>query len=190
MPNNITQNITNFCFELDQLTRVMHSGSTLLGDKTPKSVAEHSLRAAQIAFIIAKMENYKNPHEVCTMLVFHDIGECRIGDIHKVANRYLEADERRAVEEQTKPLDTIGEEILKLWEGTEYQQTEAGIIAKDADYLEAAFNARSYVVRGFVKAQDWIDNVEKRLKTTSAKACLKQLNNADPYAWWEGLKKF
>ena len=46
------------------------------------------------------------------MLIFHDIGECRIGDIHRVANRYINSDEERAVKEQTEKLDKIGNEYL------------------------------------------------------------------------------
>lgn len=107
--------ITNFIFEMAQLRRIKHEGWRVIGIEHPESVADHSLRAAQISFILAKLEKYENPHEVCSMLVFHDIGECRIGDLHKIAIRYAQADEERAVREQTQPLEETGKEILRLW---------------------------------------------------------------------------
>ncbi len=110
-----TQNLINFIFELGQLKRIHHEGWKLAGVDTPDTVAEHALRAAQIGFILAKMEGYENPYEVCTMLVFHDIGEARVGDIHKVANRYVTVDEAGANNGERKPVLPaifLGENLL------------------------------------------------------------------------------
>jgi len=152
-------------------------------------VAEHSLRAAQIGYILAKMENYANPFEVCTMVVFHDMGECRLGDLHKLAARYTEAKEEQAVIDQTADLGEMGAELLSNWQQVDFKSTTAGIIGKDADYLEQAFVAKEYLEKGMVNAQEWIDNVSKALKTASAKALLEQMLQMDSTAWWKGLKK-
>ena len=48
------------------------------------------MRAAQIAFVLAKLEGYENPFEICTLTVFHELEECRIGDLHKVAKDWIE----------------------------------------------------------------------------------------------------
>lgn len=56
--------------------------------KQPDTVAEHSLNAAQIGYILAKME-WADANKVATMLVWHDIAETRIGDMHKVAIWYI-----------------------------------------------------------------------------------------------------
>ncbi|HEC89736.1 MAG TPA: HD domain-containing protein, partial [Thermoplasmatales archaeon] len=76
------KSIAQFLFELGVLRRIQREGWKLIGVKTPETVAEHSLRAAQIGYILAKLEGYPHPEIVSTMLIFHDIGECRIGDIH------------------------------------------------------------------------------------------------------------
>ena len=110
MPNKIL----NFFFELAQLRRIKHEGWRTIGVENPESVADHSLRAAQIGYFLAKEENYKNPQEIVTMLVFHDIGECRIGDIHKIANRYVEANEEQAVKDQIQNLGETGKELFSL----------------------------------------------------------------------------
>ncbi|MBT4917677.1 HD domain-containing protein [Candidatus Peregrinibacteria bacterium] len=183
------KNLTNFFFELGQLKRIKHEGWRIIGVEAPESVAEHSLRAAQIGYLLAEMEGYKKPEEVVTMIAFHDIGECRIGDLHKVASRYVEADEEKAVKEQTKPLKKTGEKILDMWKKVEKQSTKAGQIAKDADYLEQAVTAREYMEIGHKKASDWIKNISKRLKTKSAKQLLTEIKKTNPNTWWQGLKK-
>ena len=185
----IRKNILNFIFELGQLRRIKHEGWRIAGVDHPESVAEHSLRAAQIGFLLASIEKHPHPAEIATMLIFHDIGECRIGDIHKVANRYIKADEKKAVQDQLKKLDQTGKKIYKIWEQIEKHNTSAGIIAKDADLLEQAVIAKEYLEKGHKFTQDWINNIAKKLKTKSAKNLLKTLQKTSCHDWWQGLKK-
>lgn len=184
-----SKEILKFFFEMGQLSRVKREGWRLLGMETPESIADHSLRAAQIGWVLAKLEGYKDPNEVAAMLVFHDIGETRIGDIHKLANRYVTADETTAVREQVSRLGTAGDQILDLWHQIEDKSTEAGIIAKDADLLELAVRAREYMERGYADASEWFEAARQRLKTKSAKELLEQLPNVSSSSWWHGLKK-
>jgi putative hydrolase of HD superfamily len=73
-----SKEILKFFYEMGQLSRVKREGWRLLGMETPESIADHSLRAAQIGWVLAKLEGYKDPNEVAAMLVFHDIGETRM----------------------------------------------------------------------------------------------------------------
>lgn len=180
--------LLNFLFELAMLRRVKHEGYRLAGAEAPPSVADHTLRAAQMAYFLAKMEGYENPYEVVTMAVFHDIGECRIGDIHKVANRYVEAHEEQVVKDQLAPLED-GDELFSLWKQTEERSSIPGVIAKDADYLEKAFTAKEYTEQGYNSAKDWMKNVEKHLQTKSAKELFKEMVKMTSTDWWDGLKK-
>ncbi|NOX71964.1 MAG: HD domain-containing protein [Candidatus Micrarchaeota archaeon] len=182
------KDLINIIFEWGQLRRIKHEGWRLLGVDHPDSVAEHSLRAAQIGYVLAKMEKYENPHEIVSMCVFHDMGECRLGDIHKIANRYVEADERRAVKEQLRNLD-FSDELMSLWEQVEERNTIAGNIAKDADLLEMAFMARELQVRGY-DIGEWLENTDKYLVTDSARLLLEDLKTANPLDWFKGLKHF
>ncbi len=180
----------NWVFELGQLKRIDHEGWKLLGIKNPESVAEHTLRAAQLAFVLAKMENYPNPFEVCTLVIFHELEECRIGDIHKVAKRYMkEYEEERAVEEQVEKLGEVGNEIFELWKKTKNLDSKAALIAKDADLLEIAATAKELMEKGYSYAKDWIKNVSLTLKTNSAKKLIKELEKVNSNEWWQGLKK-
>lgn len=181
--------LSTFIFELNHLKRIKHEGYRLIGIQNPSSVGEHSLRAAQIAYILAIMEEHPEPEKIASMLVFHDIGECRIGDLHKVARRYCSPDEEGAVEEQTEHLGTVGEKIFALWKEVEERSTPGGIIAKDADYLEMAFQAKEYLEQGYTHASDWISNVGNALKTASAKKLWEEMQHIHSSSWWEGLKK-
>lgn len=184
-----SQEILKFFFEMGQLSRVKREGWRLLGIEHPESIADHTLRAAQIGWVLAKLEGYENPHEVAAILMFHDIGEARIGDIHKMANRYVSADETRAVTEQTSRLGDMGAQVLSLWHQIEERSSTAGIIAKDADLLELAVRAREYIAQGFPDALEWFQAAEQRVRTKSAKALLAELPHVSPTAWWHGLKK-
>lgn len=184
--------MVNFIFELNQLKRQRHSGFQLAGVKNPDTVAEHTLRAAQIGYILAVMEGDADPDKVATIIVIHDNAEARVGDQHKVSARYFSSKEaeKNAFNDQ---LDGLGEQIQEKWSGylEEYSQrnTKEGIIAKDADWLEIAFQAKEYHDTGYRAVSDWINNVEKALETESAKKLLAQMKETKFTDWWQGLKR-
>ncbi len=183
-------NLAKLVYEFGQLRRVPHEGFKLLGIKLPHSVAEHSLRAAQIAYILAVLEGHENPEKICSMVVFHDLTETRLGDLHKVARRYIsQANHELAIQEQTQDLEAAGAGIRALWMEVEQKETRDAIIAKDADNLEMAFSAKEQLEQGHKDAQDWIDNVEKALQTKSAKALFRSMLKVSATDWWKGLKK-
>lgn len=184
-----SKEILKFFFEMGHLSRVKREGWRLLGIEDPESIADHSLRAAQIGWVLAKLEGHANPNEVAAMLIFHDIGECRIGDIHKVANRYISADEERAVKEQSERLGPAAPDLLALWNGIENRSTQAGIIAKDADLVELAVRAREYIERGYPDAAEWFEAARSRVQTQSAKDLIEALPSVPSTSWWHGLKK-
>jgi len=180
----------DFVFELGQLRRIKHEGWRLIGVEHPESVADHSLRVAQIAFVLAHLEGDADPFETAVIGLFHDIGECRIGDVHRVASRYVTRDEARAVQEQTERLDDdIGQKIFGLWKQAEERSTKAGTIAKDADYLEQAAMAKEFIEKGHAHAQGWVNNIAVALRTESAKKMLAEIVNSNSNDWWQGLKK-
>jgi 5'-deoxynucleotidase YfbR-like HD superfamily hydrolase len=189
--------IVNYIFELGVLRREKHNGFKLIGEDKLPSVSEHALRAAQIGYLLTILENEKNqtdlsPEKVCSMLVFHDNGEVRIGDFHKIASRYIDSKkaEENAFNDQISNLPAEAKEKLSAYfQNFEKRNTKEGIIAKDADWLENAFSAKEFYDLGNELAMDWIDNVEKALETESAKEILKTMKTARFTDWWLGLKK-
>jgi len=186
------KNAVNFIFELNQLKRLKHNGFKLCGVKDPDSIAEHVMRAAQIGYILAAMEGIKNPEKVAAMVLIHDNGEIRIGDHHKVSARYFntKAAEHQAFRDQLEQLGNgVAEKWKKYFNEFENRNTNEGIIAKDADWLEQAFQAKEYADLGYKSAEDWINNVEKALETKSAKLLLAQMKKVKFTDWWQGLKR-
>jgi len=183
--------ITNFIFELNQLKRQKNIGFKLCGVKDPYSTADHIWRAAQIGYILAELEK-ADAEKVVSIILIHDNGETRVSDQHKVAARYYskkEAEEKSFNDQ----LDGLGETIAKKWKKYsrefELRNTPEGIIAKDADWLEQAFQAKEYMEIGYPMVENWIANVEKALETASAKRIIKQMKKTGFTDWWQGLKK-
>ncbi len=181
------KDVLDFFFELGMLKLTSEEGLKMMGVRGGNSVAEHNLRAAQIGYFLANMEGYEKPEEVALLLLFHEIGECRVGDIHVVARNYIKVDEEKAVIGQASKLGAPGKKILEMWRDYEYRNTRAGVIARDADWLEHAITARELQEQGYPGGEHWIDTVDKRMRTQSAKKLIAALRKANPSGWWKEL---
>jgi len=185
-----TKNLTNFLFELGALKHVKRSGWWLINVKDPENVAEHSFRAAVIGYVLAKMENV-DVSKVTLMSLFNDLHEARLNDLHKVGHRYIDFKkaETAAFKEQTSELKEIGKEMFSLHEEFQTRESKEAIVARDADLLENAFQAKEYIEMGYKDAQNWIDNIWQVIKTDSAKKLLKEIEKTSCNDWWKNLKK-
>ena len=81
--------IARYLFELGQLKRVKRSGWWVAGVDQPESVADHSFRCAAIAYVLAELEG-ANPERAATIALFHDTGETRVNDQHRVGKSYVD----------------------------------------------------------------------------------------------------
>lgn len=184
------EHLLKFLFEVGQLKKVKRSGWWLIGVDLPESVADHSFRCAVIGYFLAKLEN-ANPYKVAIMCLFHDIHEARINDLHRVGQRYIDfgTAEKKAFNEQTESLsDELGSEIKPLLELFGNKNNVEGTLAKDADILECALQAREYQHEGFVGADDWLKNAKGTLISKSAQKLLRLIEKANPDEWWKLLK--
>ena len=155
----------DFFKELGQLKLNKREGWRNLGVLTPESIADHSLRAAQIGFFIAKKEG-ADPYKTATILLFHELGEARIGDLDLLARKYLIVDEKKAVEDMLPEAEK--NEVLSLWLECDNKTTKEGIIAKDADYIELILQAKEYSLIGY-DTHEHIKNARALLVTDTAK---------------------
>jgi putative hydrolase of HD superfamily len=176
--------VLDWLFELGQLKRLPRSGWFRAGVDDPESVAEHNLRAAQLAYVLAHLEDHPDPERVCTIAVFHEIGETRVTDLDHVAKLYAERAEDRAAEDQVEALGAIGDAVEEMWAECEHSSTAAGRLAKDADKLEAALQAREHLEVGIQDAQAWIDDTREMLETDAALALIDALEDRRPSDWW------
>jgi len=197
MESEKIKKIVNFIFELGQLKKEKRSGLKYVGVENPDSVAEHSLRAAQIGYIVAEMEKELNPKEtinpekVAAMLVIHDNGETRVGDFNKLSSSYFENYKQAEQKAFLDQIENLGEKIKEKWAGyfeeIGNKKTKEGIIAKDADLLEVAFQAKEYFDLGHEDAKLWFINIGNEVQTESAKKLFEIMKQTKFSDWWQQI---
>jgi len=178
--------------EAGMLKRVKRSGWWVLGIKDPESVAEHSFRTAIIGYAIAKEEGVF-PYKVLMMMLFGDMHEARISDLHKMAQRYVNFTkmEDEAFKEQISKLPrSMKDELTALHNEYRLQKSKESIIARDADILECLIQAKEYKEHGFKQADKFMIKAPSFLKTKTAKALWKLAKTSSLNNWWIKLSDF
>jgi putative hydrolase of HD superfamily len=186
------EGLLGFISEAGMLKRVRRSGWSVLGIKDPESVAEHSFRCAVIGYVLARMEG-ASPYKVLQMTLFFDMPEARITDLHKMAQRYVDAEaiEDKAFYEQLAGLpEGIREELADTHKEYRKQKTKESIIARDADILECLIQAREYYTHGFLSSVKFTKKAPGHLKTKSARRLWQLAKKADLNDWWFRLSDF
>jgi len=189
--NKKNNNLAKLIYEAGQLKRVARTGWWAAGIKFPESVAEHSWRAAVIGYFLGKKAGV-NAERVAIMCLFHDLPEARVNDTHKIQQRYFDPRpaEEKAFEEQTETLPKeVKDDLRMLVKECEEKIGEEGMLAKDADMLECAFQAREYELDGFQATGEWTDRIGKLLRTKEGKELFREMLKTSPSEWWHGLKK-
>jgi len=179
--------IANFVFELNEAKRTPRSGWHRTGIKNAESLAEHSAVCAQIAFLLGEMESVNAEH--CALLaLFHDIGEIRTGDEDWVSRIYKNKSdsEGKAFSAQSDGLP-MGGKLKGFFDEVKKQRTKEAIIAKDADLLELAVQAKFYTQSGYKSATLFIDGMRNKLKTESAKKLLAEIEKSKIEDWWMAI---
>ncbi len=174
--------IADFLFEVGMLKRTPRSGFQFLGTGK-ETVAEHSLRAAIIGYVLARMSDKLATDRVVLMCLFHDLVEARTGDLNYVNKKYVKADEEAAVRDMTANLP-FGGEIRGLTEEFNERTTPEAQAAHDADQLEMILQLKELSDLGNRYAPDWISTAVKRLRTDEGKRLARSILNTDFAAWW------
>ena len=176
------KNIANFLFEAGMLKRTPRSGFQFLGTGA-ESVAEHIFRTSYIGYVLGKQAKNVNVDRLIKMCLFHDLPEARTGDLNYVNKKYVEANEKGAIEDlaQTLPFgNEIRELILEFIEG----KTEEARLARDADQLEMILALKEYKDVGNKYADEWLQFSLKRLQTDIAHDLAKVILETDSSMWW------
>jgi putative hydrolases of HD superfamily len=184
------EDIAKFIFEVGTLKRVHRAWFKHEGVAKSESVAEHSFRNVIIGYILAGMEN-ADAAKVMKMCAFHDIPEVRIGDVDKVAQRYINKDEAelRVLKDQMAALpEDMGDEIIPLFIEFNERKTKEAIVARDADILELLFQAKEYADVGYTGTEHWLARNSALLKTDSAKRLYEELIKQNAFQWSKGLE--
>jgi putative hydrolases of HD superfamily len=181
-----TAGIAAFGYELGLLKRIRRSGWWHAGVRDPESVAEHSLRVAQLAAIIAAEEG-ADPTRASFLALWHDSQETRTGDLPHTASSYLTKPEPRQVTaDQTTNLPERSREMIRdAVAEYEARQTSEALCAKDADLLEMLLQAVEYRDVGVRRVDGWIESARTGLTTETGQRIAEAAVNLSPLAWRE-----
>src|SRR3989337_45755 len=99
----LMKNIATFLFEAGMLKRTPRTGFQFLGSGA-ESVAEHIFRTTYIGFALGKMATGVDADRIIKMCLFHDLPEARTGDRNYGTKKYVEVNERKAIDDMARPL--------------------------------------------------------------------------------------
>ncbi|GGU74633.1 HD domain-containing protein [Lentzea flava] len=176
--------IAAFGYELGLLKRIRRAGWWHVGVRDPESVAEHSMRTAQIAALLAAEEG-ANPERSAFLALWHDTQETRTGDIPHTAAKYMSKPEPREITaDQTAALPDASRDLIRAAvDEYETRQTPEARCAKDADKLEMLLQAVEYRETGVERVAGWIDSARKGLTTETARRVAEAAVTLSPLAW-------
>jgi putative hydrolase of HD superfamily len=159
------------------------------GVRDPESVAEHSFRAAWIGWLLARKAG-ADASRVALMCLLNDLHEARINDQHRVAQTYFDAPraEANAFRDQVANL-ADGSELDALFREFQTGTSPEAQLARDADRLECAFQAREYEYEGCAACRDWLVNARDSLATREGRDLFAALSDSDPLEWMRGLPR-
>jgi putative hydrolase of HD superfamily len=176
--------IAQFVFEMGVLKRLRRAGWWHVGVRDPESVAEHSLRVAQIASLIAAEEG-ADPARAAFLAIWHDSQETRTGDIPHTAKPYLNSIDNNAVtaDQVRRMPETARKTVQEAVTEYEGQSSPEAQCAKDADKLECLIQALEYRAAGYAEVQGWIDSSYAALRTITARRIADAAQMTSTLAW-------
>lgn len=188
MNDDDARHVASFLVEAGHLKNTPRAGWPIAGIRDPESVAEHSYRAAVIAYVIALTEG-ANPERAATLAVFHDLPEARTGDIPSIGKphvRLVPAAGVAAVQTAHLPA-SIADSIRGLIGEFEAKTTPEALCAKDADKIECLLQAREYQAQGYTLVGPWIDTMVTAVRTESGKRLAAAALEVAVDSWWHDI---
>lgn len=176
--------VVAFGYEMGVMKRLRRAGWWHVGVRDPESVAEHSLRVAQLAALIASEEG-GDPARAAYLGMWHDSQETRIGDIPHSARPYVEVvGNERITEDQIAALpEKAATSIREAVREYETMETVEARCAKDADRLECLMQAVEYREAGYQRVDGWIESSLAGIKTPFARRLAGAALQVSPLAW-------
>ena len=176
------KNIANFLFEAGMLKRTPRSGFQFLGSGA-ESVAEHIFRTSYIGYALGQLVPGADVDRLVKLCLFHDLPEARTGDLNYVNKKYVEANEKKAVEDLAQTLP-FGKEIRDLIHEFNDGATLEAKLARDADQLEMILALKEYKDIGNRYADEWLEFSLRRIQTDAARELAKTILETDSSLWW------
>lgn len=175
-----------FGYELGILKRIRRAGWWHAGVRDPESVAEHSMRVAQLAALLAAEEG-ADPARASFLALWHDTQETRTGDLpHTISPYTTKPDPRQITADQTARLPEASRDAVRA--AVDEYESQASVearCAKDADKLEMLLQAVEYRDVGVRRVDGWIDSALKGVQTGTARKIAEAALTISPLTWRE-----
>ena len=176
---------TEFLYEIGTLRFIQRTWKQFMNPDFA-NLAEHTLRVAWIAMVIAKNEKGADLDKVIKMALVHDITESRTGDVHYLSRQYTIRKEDVAIKDMLKET-SLEKDFIKLWEEYEERKFIEAKIVKDADNIDVDLELMEQKSRGNTLPDKWKimrkTAIRKKLFTKSAKQVWDSLHETDPDSW-------
>lgn len=172
-----------FLHEVGMLSKTPRSGFAFLGSGQ-QSVAEHSYRMTLIAMTLADIVGEPiNREKLMLMCLVHDLPETRTGDLNYVNKRYVSINNEAVLKDLIESYP-CGEKYVAHIQEYEQASTLEAKIAHDADQIELLLFLKEELEHGNLHANDWYENVEKRLQLPQSKELAHEILNESSKSWW------
>ncbi|GGM38215.1 HD family hydrolase [Promicromonospora citrea] len=183
--------VADLAHELGVLKRVRRAGWWQVGVRDPESVAEHSLRVAQLAGLIAAEEG-ADPARAAYLGLWHDSQETRTTDLPHSARPYVArtAGNEAVTRDQVARLpEAAARTVTGAVAEYEERTTPEARCAKDADLLECLLQALEYRAAGYQHVQPWIDSSRAGLTTAFARRVADAALAGSTLGWHEQARR-
>lgn len=181
-----------FIYEMGALRFIQRTWRHYLMDTNVQNLAEHTLRVAWIALIIAYHEKAKNIERILKIALVHDISESRTGDVNRIQRVYTERHELEAVTDMLEGTP-LSPEFVGYWKEYEYQTSPESKIVKDADIIDLDTEIAEQAAKGFTAMYETTKEMREfagahKLNTATGKRLWKQIREANPHDWHSNAK--
>ncbi len=147
--------------------------------KNPESVADHSYSMTLMAMILSEIQGM-DTNKIVKMSLLHDLVESVVGDftpdeITKTKKHDLENNSmKKILSELPTPLT---DEYQQIWNEFQMNQNKESVFVHEIDKLEMAFQAKTYLNKGFPKEklQSFIDSANMEIKNKQLKKIMSNL---------------
>lgn len=163
------------------LKSLKRTGWVRKGIKDPETVSGHMYRMAIMSFLINENQDNVSKDQCIKLSLIHDLAESLVGDI--VPNDGISVEEKHAKEKEAMEKiaslvpNTVGNELLDLWNEYEKQSTKEAKFVKDFDKFDMILQAFEYEKMENTpgRLQEFFNSVEGQFKTDTVKSWVNQL---------------
>jgi putative hydrolases of HD superfamily len=182
--------LVQLAHEWGALKRLPRTGWLRAGVDRPESVADHSLRAAMLAWVIAGLEG-ADQERAAMLALFHDSQEPRTTDLDHVGRNYLHATSNEQITSEQaaalpQPLAAALRGLIGEYEGRSTLEAEC---ARDADKLEMLLQALDYREQGRGNMEPFVQTALAALRTSSGRRLGEAAQRVNPSAWWQSFTR-